>query len=360
MRKLIYLLSVFTLCVSNSFAQGLEKIIVEKYYISEAKDTGKIGGFLPVGSVTYRIYLDLLPGYKFQAVFGLPEHELRISTTTYFFNNNDWGAMIPNVIPDRELGANTVMLDSWISAGGASGSNLGVLKSEDNGIGNIVNLDSILQGSNPLAGIPIRDQDGLISGIPSKITLFGIDSLVKIFDKHSFVANGTTFSTTNGSWATLGGAIGPDSTNKILIAQLTTNGALSFELNIQIGTPGGAVERYVAKNPVGEGIEFQIPSLTYPQGYNNIPPVVKIKMPKAKNTFKSNVVIPIQVDAKDTDGSIAAVELFVNDKKYSSNQISPFNFELENLEKNAEIYVVAVDNVGARSFSNRVEINISK
>jgi hypothetical protein len=46
-----------------------------------------------------------------------------------------------------------------------------------------------------------------------------------------------------------------------LIAQITTDGDFSFELNIQIGTPYGGVENYVAKNPVGN--EIMLPSLTY-------------------------------------------------------------------------------------------------
>jgi hypothetical protein len=38
-------------------------------------------------------------------------------------------------------------------------------------------------------------------------------------------------------------------TNKIIIAQLTTNGDLYFELNVQLGSPDGKIQRYVAKNP---------------------------------------------------------------------------------------------------------------
>ncbi len=60
------------------------------------------------------------------------------------------------------------------------------------------------------------------------------------------------FKTSNGSWACLGGAEGPTASNRVLIAQMTTDGIFSFELNIQIGTPGGGVEQYVAKNPIGD------------------------------------------------------------------------------------------------------------
>jgi len=45
--------------------KALEGIIVEKYYVAtsaDLKDT--VGGALPKGSVTYRIYADLKPGCR--------------------------------------------------------------------------------------------------------------------------------------------------------------------------------------------------------------------------------------------------------------------------------------------------------
>lgn len=46
----------------NGNAQ-LQKVIVEKYYISDANDaTDTLGGGLSAGSTTYRIYVDLVPG----------------------------------------------------------------------------------------------------------------------------------------------------------------------------------------------------------------------------------------------------------------------------------------------------------
>ena len=85
-------LVIFGLVLLNSIAhaqQGLENIIVEKYYVSNAADaTGSIGT-LPAGSVTYRVYVDMLPGYEFQAAYGINTHVLKISTTTSFFNNQD-------------------------------------------------------------------------------------------------------------------------------------------------------------------------------------------------------------------------------------------------------------------------------
>ena len=54
--------------------------------MSDANDATQnaTGGVLPVGSVTYRIYVDMLPGYKFQAAYGVPGHEMRIKQLLCF------------------------------------------------------------------------------------------------------------------------------------------------------------------------------------------------------------------------------------------------------------------------------------
>lgn len=243
---------------------GLECVVVEKYYVSDANDTiaNTDGGRLPVGSVTYRIYADLLPGYKFQAGYGVPGHELRMATTTSFFNNEDRGTTSPT-FTKAQAARNTVMLDSWFSAGAACSGNFGIMKSLDNGFSTVLNsyVPAVLQNNNPDAGIPLSIQDGFISGTPEQVTFVGFTSTdLDVFDATS--QSGNLLSTTNASWASLNGSIGPDPVdNKVLIAQMTTDGIFSFELNIQIGTPSGGFERYVAQNPVAN--EIQLPCLTY-------------------------------------------------------------------------------------------------
>jgi len=95
------------------------------------------------------------------------------------------------------------------------------------------------------------------------LTTVGITTEIAMFDNQNDATNGPVFSTFNGSWASLIGSTGFDPVlNQVLIAQITTNGVFSFELNIQIGTPTGGVEQYVALSPTGA--EIQIPSLIYP------------------------------------------------------------------------------------------------
>ncbi|MFM7016096.1 MAG: T9SS type A sorting domain-containing protein [Bacteroidota bacterium] len=265
MKKFYLITSLLFSGLFASAQNGLENIVVETYYISNASDTvaNLDGGVLPVGSVTYRIYADMLPGYKFQAAYGVPGHDLKISTTTLFWNNEDRGSTSPT-FSKTNAARNTVMLDSWLSVGAACNGNFGIMKSMDDGMNNINNNYSpqVLQNNDPAMGIPLTVQDGFIAGTPEALTAVGISSEITVFDNQNDGTNGPLFMTNNGSWASLNGSTGPDPIdNKVLIAQITTNGTLSFELNIQIGTPTGGVENYVASNPVTG--EISIPSLTY-------------------------------------------------------------------------------------------------
>ena len=281
---LICLVCALTSVLANA-ENGLEKIIVEKYNISNAADSAASIGILPVGSVTYRIYADLLPGYKFQMAYGSLQHTLFIKTNTSFFNNEDRGSTNPNY-SKAQAKRNTVMLDSWLSAGAACAGNFGILKSEDDSVATVVNSDGVLQNNDTTAGIPLTEQDGLIAGVPGIFGSLGIDSALSIFDAASQVGN--SFIVTSGSWYCLAGAVGPKPDNKVLIAQVTTDGILSFELNLAIGKPnsgefGVYPEYYVAKNPgklpmstPGDTVqEIMLPSLTYTSS-DTVKPVEKI------------------------------------------------------------------------------------
>ena len=321
--SLLILCSFFTVNAQN----GLQNILVERYYVSDANDTSvnAVGGVLPIGSVTYRIYVDMLPGYKFQAAYGVntpgASHELKIATTTLFFNNEDRGATTP-AFTKNQARNNTVMLDSWLSVGAACNGNFGIPKANDDGISNIVNLDGVLQNNDPSAGIPLTSQDGLISGSPESVTTIGITNEIAVFDAQNDGTNGPVFSTFNGSWASLNGSVGPDTTNKVLIAQITTNGIFSFELNIQLGTPSGGVENYVASNPVGNEILF--PALNY----NSALSATTLKASTTNfiaypNPFEDNLTLRF-MDVKNFDnGNLSILDL--TGKVVFQKSISSYN-----------------------------------
>jgi hypothetical protein len=264
----ITLLFSLVLLASNFLRaqQGLEGLVIEKYYQANAADVANAAAngaspALTTNTIVYRVYVDMLPGYKFQAAYGVPGHEMRIATTTLFFNNEDRGAITPTYTKNQAKD-NTVMLDTWVSVGGACTGNVGVLKTADDGVATNVNNDGVLQNAHPAAGIPLTEQDGLLAGTFISPTILGAEDQFAMFDAQNDGTNGPVFSTSDASWASLGGSLGPNpETNQVLIAQITTDGVLSFELNIQIGTPEGGVERYVAANPIDNEILF--PGLTY-------------------------------------------------------------------------------------------------
>ena len=130
MKTLKFLTVLFVLCLSlkGNTQDGLEGVIVEKFYVStEADNAGKLySGDLPKGSVTYRIYADLKPGYRFQAAYGTPTHPLIIQSSEKFFNHIEDGNIQPNIIPERAYKKNIALLDSWLSVGACSAGHLGI------------------------------------------------------------------------------------------------------------------------------------------------------------------------------------------------------------------------------------------
>ena len=118
----------------SMYAQvALEGIIVEKYYVSSKKDNAKkhLSGELPVGSTTYRIYVDMAPGCHFMAAYGAPGHPLEIKSSEPIYNHLDNGAEHPLRIPERSYKKNITALDSWITIGPAGEAFMGVLKEAD-------------------------------------------------------------------------------------------------------------------------------------------------------------------------------------------------------------------------------------
>jgi hypothetical protein len=235
---------------------GLEGIIVERYYVTTESDGAAINksGELPAGSVTYRIFVDLKPGFRFQAAYGSKEHPLIISSTENFFNHVDAGTTHPNVLPGRTLSQDVSLLDSWLSVGAASEYHLGIPKIYDtNSDENATKFkDGFLENKEGRKDFAIRERDGLaLAETLPYPTFFQMDSCLKFLGR---ATNGNSIVVNDGAWAAMGkGSVGADSltTNTVLIAQITTTGVLSFELNLLIADTHGNSHKYVARNPIG-------------------------------------------------------------------------------------------------------------
>lgn len=364
MKKILLNLSLLFLAAASFAQSGLEGLIIEKYYVSNSTDEAGSIGNLPAGSVTYRFYVDMLPGYKFQAAFGVPLHTLKLTTTTGFFNNEDRGGTTPSYSKTNAK-SNSVMLDSWLSVGAACVGNYGILKSEDNvalGGATVVNSNSMLANNDPTAGIPLTTQDGIYApaGVPSPeaVTFVGFSAPdLDNFDATSYA--GSSFITNNASWACLVGATGPiASTNKVLIAQITTDGVLNYELNIQIGTPTGGAEVYVASNP-GTG-ETLLTSLAGVLGAANTLPTVAITSPADGSNFVLGSSVTVNATAADADGSVSSVEFFANGVSIGVDNTAPFTANYNAASAGTiTLTAVATDNSGGQTTSAGISIIVS-
>ena len=271
MKKILIMLMLVAIG-SFSFAQGLENIMVEKYYVSNASDAAGSAGALPVGSVTYRFFADLATGYKLQAVYGTAGHDLKLVSSTTFFNNTDRGASTPNWTK-AQIAGNTVMLDSYLTIGAATNNNdpatsqVGILKTEDNGVGTVVNANGLLLNNDPTIGALLNSRDGLTNGTLQDVqiaadaaTLLAINNVFGDVSQASgsFILNNGSFAAISASGTA--GMSGPTATNRVFLGQITTTGTVHYELNLQITNDAGTVvKNYVALNPTGA--ELSLPSL---------------------------------------------------------------------------------------------------
>ncbi|MDZ4823840.1 MAG: T9SS type A sorting domain-containing protein [Flavobacteriales bacterium] len=265
MKIIFSTLAILISSASILIAQGdIENVMVETYYITDGNDAADIdgddpGGSLPAGSVTYRVFLDLVEGAKLISIYGDTNHVLLINSTAPFFNNTDRGEVFGFDIGANHLNKNTVALDSWLSFGAASDEHSGILKTEDpdssivGGMNNTGGSNEVAGGllvnNDVLAGIPLIEKDGLIAWMDSSIL-----DLVVAGDNPESVFNDETLSSIYESDSVTmlvpEGVQGPTSDNKILIAQLTTIGELTFEFNVTVMNPNGDIIKYVANDSI--------------------------------------------------------------------------------------------------------------
>jgi hypothetical protein len=281
-----FLAILYCFFLSPVFSQ-IENVIVETYYISDANDASDtIGGGVEIGSKTYRIYLDLLPGTRVKKIYGDENHPLIFSSTENFFNNKVDGQTFGKEFSKNRLQENTVALDSWLTLGqttrNAAITYFGVLKQNDsNGsfIGGANNdggseaiADGLLSNTAIELGIPLTEKDGMdtAQNVPGAWGDYGFIDVLTDIDSTIFgsVISGNNFNSRNAGLLN-SGVTGVDSLlNHVLVAQLTTKGEISFELNIEVEIPqqiGFQTIKYVANDSVLLDGEVLNPLLKYPQ-----------------------------------------------------------------------------------------------
>ncbi len=236
-------------------AQGVEGLYVETYAVSPPVDSSG----LPL--ITYRVYVDLAPGYRLQMVYGDKNHQLMLKTTTWFFNDKENGVKYAHELNADDLNKWPLALDTWVTVGVASNRHMGIPKGQDPD-GSVLECppypkrELMSGGREVLDAVPLCAADGLVNDTSKKEVVpfkFASGYLDKV--------RGSVLETTDGAWAVLGGVQGKDEENRVLIAQLSTTGQLYLLLNLQLGAPDGKPVKYVASDPQ-EG-EIQVDALTY-------------------------------------------------------------------------------------------------
>ena len=313
MKKFNLLTKIFVLFLSaNSFAQGLQGIVVEKYYKANAADVANATANsavtpLTTNSITYRVYVDLADGWKLNNIWGNVPHPLTVNTTTAFFNDPNNGVSVNSGGTSlNNYKSNTAFLDSYFTLGNVCAGKLGILKSEDTD-GTVGNTQGLLV-NNPggCFGDPIMGasgKDGLVAGTVQTLTTLGLPTSINIFDQ----TNGGSFSMNGGAISLLAGIQGPaGSGNKVLIGQFTTDGVFTFALNLQIkNTTTNAVEDYVSSAPTGN--ELTNASLTL--AANTAPSVTAFTANPSTSGIISGTQVVLSANVTD-NGTVSSVQFF--------------------------------------------------
>lgn len=284
MRKinlLLFSLLFVTGALTTAKAQ-IKKVAVETYYIADANDaTDTTGGrSVASGEKTYRVFITLNAGYKLTKIYGDANHTLKISSTDVFYNNIDRPAAVFGYQVNKSWFQDNPMLalDSWMTIGYATKSSAGVLKINDtdgsllsgtnNNGGTALIAGGILNNNDPATGIALSTADGLMP-LPLSSGQWVDDGFKDLsgIDTSMFgsVSTGSEF-ISNAAYLQQNAGVGDfNAEADVLVAQLTTTGELSFELNIAVIDSSGQITYLVADGDTLLQDEVLSPLLKYPQ-----------------------------------------------------------------------------------------------
>lgn len=217
MKRLLLLVTAFAAWFSST-AQ-LNGVVIEEHN-PQIQAPGYVA---PAGMVTYRIYAEFAsPLDKVSALYGLPLIEnaqavgpcqqLRIETTTSWFNEATFGSNLGAGVNCAFFGfVPVIAADSWLSIGAQCNTDAGAAEIQ----AAVIDPPSLNPHFNTANGTSLVMNDGAV------FTLFTSPS---------------------------GFGSGPN--NRVLLAQLTTTGEISYELNFQVflGNNQANEVRYVANN----------------------------------------------------------------------------------------------------------------
>lgn len=285
MKKILF--TCIAICSFSLLKAQLEKVVVETYYITDVNDaTDLTGGSIQPGTTTYRIYIDLLPNTRLKSVYGSSGHPVVFESTAPFYNHATDGQTYAKEFLKNRYSEGLVALDTWMTLGQTSKTQAGktyfgipkVADTDGSFIGGANNdggsasiAAGLLNNSDALLGIPLTTADGMdtMANIPSNWLTLGLVDIATGQDNTIFgsVTSGTLFNSEEFLMQNSGLSGVDPQENQVLIAQLTTAGELSFELNIEVELNTNGISstlKYVARDTLLAANEVFSPFLSYP------------------------------------------------------------------------------------------------
>lgn len=333
MKKFLSIVTLIFTCLISGFSQlqvdtlfvnesGLQYVLIEHDTVSQAA----IAAGVPENAVSYRIFADMEPGYKFIDCGGkdkAPIIPLEISSTEPFYNETTFGN-------GTGAASNPVLFalypelayDSYITDGRIGSGHVGVLKSVD-----------------PSGRVPITPETTPIQAV----VLPQSGLLPLITDGSSQVCNDKF-----GYWGVAGGIGGPDAESNILfVAQFVTAGELKMLLNFGLKDPDVGL--------------IYARSIKYP---SEKAPIIKMVEPENGEMFNSGSDITISVSALDVDGNVDSVVFYSNnvklgtDNEATNDTLYSFNWAAVS---SGEYWIkaVATDNGALSTTSDSVKVTVN-
>jgi len=347
----------------SSAQTGLDGIVVEKYYVSTAADN-VIDPTLPVGSVTYRVFVDLSAGSQLINVFGGPSgtYPMRIYSSQNFFNDATNGAGTANGVSNGLLTSGAAIVDSWLSFGGGGGTRKAIRKTDDTDGG----LATPLTNSGGLMGSALTTHDGRINSAPNALAAATVGADIEggdpAFDAFAATTNGNDFNTVTlpAGFSLYGSgpanATGTGTGNLVLIGQFTTAGTFGYTLNVQVLNPSSVVEEYYAgvTNPGGPN-QYNHASLTLAP---NDPPVVNSFTATPNGSVIVGTNINLAATATDpSPGTIASAKFLHNGTVIATiSGAGPFNTSFAAVSGANTFLVRVFDNSGDSTTSSPITV----
>ena len=322
MKKILF--TCIAICSFSLLKAQLEKVSVEKYYITDNNDATDIsGGAILAGTTTYRIYIDLLPNTRLKSVYGSNGHPIVFQSTAPFYNHATDGQTYAKEFLKNRYGEGLVALDTWMTLGQttktqAGKTYFGIPKVSDtdgsfiggtnNDGGSALIPSGLLTNTDAQLGVPLTTSDGMdtMFTVPGNWFSYGIIDQASNLDTTIFGSQqaGTSFNSEQFLLQNNGVSGVDPFVNEVLIAQLTTAGELTFELNIEVEAfVNGTLStiKYVARDTLLAANEAFSPFLSYPFNCGCNDPNYLEYSPAFACLLDGSCVTPIVMGCMDTN-----------------------------------------------------------